>query len=154
MTLQDMLNTQTHLQSKFDERAADTDPLKSCEYLKDMALATLDEIHELLGEFGWKPWASSRHINVEAARGEWIDAWHFMMNMANKLDMTEEMIQTLYYAKAAINLERIENGYDGVSTKCPGCKRALDDPSVDCYKSTCRSNMPHWCGKAQDWLKV
>ena len=154
MTLQDMLHTQSKLQEAFDDRAVSDDPRQSCEYLKDMALATLDEVHELLGEIGWKPWASSKHINTEEARGEWIDAWHFMMNMANKLGMDETMIQTMYYAKAEINLQRIQDGYDGVSTKCPGCKRALDDPAVECYKSKNRSNMPYWCYESQDWLKV
>ena len=30
------------------------------------------------------------------------------------------------------NAKRQEEGYDGVSTKCPGCHRALDDDAVLC----------------------
>lgn len=154
VSLQLMLNSQKDLQRVFDPRAVSEDPRASCEYIKDMSLATMDEIHELLGEVGWKPWATSRHINVESARREWIDAWHFMMNLANKLGMDEEMISRMYYQKAAINLARIRAGYDGVTTKCPGCKRALDDDGTLCYLDEVRSE--YWCNDlaVRRWFPV
>jgi dimeric dUTPase (all-alpha-NTP-PPase superfamily) len=131
MSLETMLETQRELQAAFDKRAVSDDPQQSCEYLKDMAFATEDELHELMGEVGWKPWGSSWHINTALARGEWIDAWHFMMNIAIKLGMTSEMIEEMYNAKAEINRGRIAKGYSGLE-KCPGCNRALDDPEVRC----------------------
>lgn len=161
-TLQSMLDDQKDMQKTFDSRAASDDLTDSCEYIKDMSLAALDEIHELLNEVGWKPWATSRHINVVAARGEWIDAWHFMMNLANKLDMDEDLIYNMYYAKAAKNKARHAAGYDGVKEKCPGCKRALDDLGVDCYEDTLEVKdgfdnvvntiTNNWCAKLVDWV--
>jgi hypothetical protein len=50
--------------------------------------------------------------------------------------MDEEMIFEMYGTKAAVNYARIENNYDGVSTKCPGCRRAMDDPAVKCRWET------------------
>lgn len=126
-----MLQTQKGLQEEFDKRAVSSDPQQSCEYIKDMCTALVAESVELMEETGWKPWSSSWHINVDAARGEWIDAWHFMMNLANKLGMTEEMIVQKYEAKAEINRRRIRSNYDGLD-KCPGCRRAMDDPSTTC----------------------
>lgn len=96
-------------------------------FIKDMTLALTDELHELLAEVGWKPWASSRHVNVESARGELIDAFHFFMNLALALDMDGFLIQEMYHTKRAKNKQRQEEGYDGVSTKCVVCGRALDD---------------------------
>ena len=109
--------------------------------------ALVDEAHELLAEIGWKPWAKSRHINLEAARGEFIDMMHFMGNLALVLGMDDAAeIMRRYHAKHEKNAKRQEEGYDGVSTKCPGCKRALDDEAVKCRvepdhnKYFCESN--------------
>ena len=33
-----------------------------------------DELHEAIAEMGWKPWATSRHLNVDAMLKEMIDA--------------------------------------------------------------------------------
>jgi dimeric dUTPase (all-alpha-NTP-PPase superfamily) len=108
-----------------------------------MCTALTAETIEMLEETGWKPWSSSWHINTAEARAEWIDAWHFMLNIANKLGMDEEMIFDMYGTKAAVNMARIEGGYDGVSTKCPGCRRALDDPATSCGKL--REPNVYWC---------
>src|SRR6187551_688202 len=40
--------------------------------------ALIYELVEMEAETGWKPWAKSAHVNLEAARGEWIDMFHFM----------------------------------------------------------------------------
>jgi len=136
--LQQMLDSQRTLQEEFDARAASPNPRQSCEYIKDMCTALMAETVELMEETGWKPWSTSWHINVDSARGEWIDAWHFMMNLANKLGMDETMISQKYQAKADINRRRIRTAYNGVDTKCPGCKRALDDPATNCFYMTGR----------------
>ncbi len=119
-----------------DDGPTDEDRMPAINFIHWNVTAATDELHELLGEIGWKPWAKSRHINLEAARGEFIDALHFMLNMALVLGLTEaEDIRALYDAKHAKNAKRQEEGYDGVSTKCPGCKRALDDDAVECTQT-------------------
>lgn len=95
-------------------------------------LALTDELHEALAEIGWKPWATSRHINTEALQGELVDAMHFLGNLILASGMSADRLMRLYRAKRATNAKRQENGYDGVTTKCPVCKRALDDPAVSC----------------------
>lgn len=147
MSLQYFLDQQSELQRKMpsphpldlyraftqsDQSMAQANMKPAIDFLHWNVTATTDELHELLGEIGWKPWAKSRHINIAAARGEWIDAFHFMLNMGLVLGMDEAMIKSLYDAKHAKNGKRQEEGYDGVSTKCPGCKRALDDLAVEC----------------------
>lgn len=95
--------------------------------IKDMVLALTDELHEALAEVGWKPWATSRHIHTEALQGELIDAYHFLMNLMLIAGMTDEDVDRMYREKNRRNLERQQAGYDGVTGKCPGCGRALDD---------------------------
>jgi hypothetical protein len=102
------------------------------QFIKDMVLALGDEAHELLGEIGWKPWASSRHINREAAVGELIDMWHFFMNLMLVLGVDATELYERYMEKRSKNISRQQAGYDGISGKCPECKRALDDTGVFC----------------------
>lgn len=114
----------------------DADRMPAIDFIHWNVTAMVDELHELLGEVGWKPWAKSRHINLDAARSEAIDALHFLLNLFLVLGLNRaEDISALYDAKHAKNAKRQEDGYDGVSTKCPGCKRALDDEAVECTQT-------------------
>lgn len=160
--MQDWLDSQSELQHKMpsphptvlyvnatddNEGGSEEDRKAAIDFIHWNITALADEAHELLAEIGWKPWAKSRHINLEAARGEFIDMMHFMGNLALVLGMDDAAeIMRRYHAKHEKNAKRQEDGYDGVSTKCPGCKRALDDEAVKCRvepdhnKYFCESN--------------
>lgn len=103
-------------------------------HFKEMLHALNDEMHEALGEMGWKPWASSKHFNEAAVQGELIDAWHFFMNLMLIAGLDSDTLFKKYLVKRKKNIARQADGYDGVSTKCPGCKRALDDDAVACHR--------------------
>ena len=140
-------NMQVHTYGNGTE-LADYDLERKIEFLKNNHLAVLDELHESLAEVGWKPWASSQHINEDAILAELVDAWHFMMNIMLTIEKTPEDFTAAYFRKAAKNVKRQEEGYDGVSTKCNQCKRALDDDAVTCYEdplhpgfSICRKHL-------------
>lgn len=141
-SLQKMLNLQDEMQAEtYGQGLRDLlpeDVPKAVEQATINVLAATDELHELLAETSWKPWAKADYLRLEAARGEWIDAWHFMMNLANLLQLDAGEIERRYLRKRAKNIARQEAGYDGVSTKCPGCNRALDDDGVDCRPTTQR----------------
>lgn len=109
-----------------------TDPNERIQFVKDMTYALEDELHEFTGETGWKPWATSRHINEEAAQGELIDAFHFFMNLCMVVNLTPDMLFEKYQAKRLKNKKRQAEGYDGIAGKCPHCHRALDDDGVLC----------------------
>lgn len=104
------------------------------DFIRCNILALEDELHEALDEVGWKPWATSRHLNREAFKGELVDAFHFFMNLMAVAQIGADELLEGYQAKRLKNAKRQEEGYDGVSTKCPGCKRALDDDAVECYE--------------------
>lgn len=103
---------------------------EAIEFIRWNILALEDELHEALGEVGWKPWATSSHINIRPYKGELVDAFHFFMNLCLVVGMTGDELLELYLEKRAINARRQEQGYDGVSEKCPKCHRALDDPGA------------------------
>jgi len=118
---------------------------EAIEFIHWNVTALVDELHEMLGEIGWKPWASSKHIHGPRAAKEMIDAWHFFMNIMLALGpfISQDMMtgqkfpanvseladwwEMAYNAKKRVNEERQAQGYDGVSTKCPGCKREMSE---------------------------
>lgn len=97
------------------------------QFIKDHVMALEDELHEFLSETGWKPWALSRHVNEVAAQGELVDAFHFFMNLCLVVGLSPEMLYLKYTQKRTRNIERQQEGYDGVAGKCPQCKRSFDD---------------------------
>ena len=104
------------------------------QFIKDMVLAATDELHEALGETDWKPWAEGESVNRELYIGELVDVFHFFMNLCIVVDLTPEDLLDRYVTKRTINARRQLEGYDGRSTKCPECGKALDDPAVQCHE--------------------
>ena len=107
------------------------------EFIRWNILAMTDELHEALAETGWKPWATSRHVNEEAFKGELVDVLHFFVNLCLVAGMDGDELFERYLEKRQRNAKRQRDGYDGVSTKCPKCKRALDDADVRCDGEVC-----------------
>lgn len=131
-----MYDAQVDLQLKMKPVGRDPQDLTGADrtqFITVMVYALEDELHELTDEVGWKPWATSNHVNEAAAQSELVDVWHFFMNLMRVLHMTPEMLFEMYAAKRLKNIKRQEEGYDGVSTKCKGCHRALDDEEVHCF---------------------
>lgn len=141
--LQKLLDLQDALQVKayggsprefFDDRSPNENIAEGIWFLSWNVLALEDELHELLGETSWKPWAKGDFIDISAAKGEAIDALHFLLNIFIAFDMSAEEIMYRYADKRQKNIKRQEEDYDGRSTKCPGCRRALDDTAVGCRR--------------------
>jgi len=130
--LADMLAMQRRLQiESYGEDPSSLTPEKRADFFRSMAFALNTELTEVSEEIGWKPWATSRHLNREAYLKELIDAWHFMMNLWLIAGGTADEFYEMYMAKHKVNAKRQEEGYDGTSSKCrnPDCRRALDDYS-------------------------
>lgn len=95
------------------------------------AWALADELHEAMAEMSWKPWAETQFINRDAFLKELIDLSHFLNNMwlaISGLPPVEaaELFEKLYEEKHIINARRQEEGYDGVTGKCPKCRRDIE----------------------------
>jgi hypothetical protein len=110
----------------------DMAPDEKMAYIRTQFLALADEQHEALAETGWKPWATSTHLNRDAYMGELADTFIFLMNQMLVADITPSQLMDVVKAKQIKNAKRQDENYDGVTTKCPGCKRAYDDDAVKC----------------------
>lgn len=95
------------------------------------------ELAEFMQEVGWKDWASPRGwVNRTRAVGELVDVGHFLANLLCALDVTDQEWEDAYRAKQEVNRRRQRDGYDGVSGKCPVCRRSYDDADVSCTPET------------------
>jgi hypothetical protein len=138
---------QEHLGHKFENMSVN----ERCLYIQQMWTAAIKELGEALDEVSWKTWTTHNglYINADALTAELSDAFQFMMNMwfaAFPHAEPEELAARMYGVlmdKLAINRARQDNGYDGKSTKCGGCGRALDDPAVACS----RRGGQGWCSR-------
>lgn len=135
-----MMDLQIDLQRRLGTDIEKMTPTELMAFVREQVLACTDELHEALQETGWKTWAKNPHINMEAFRAELIDAWQFLMNLMWVAGMKPEGLYVGHARKVTKNLERHEANYDGVSTKCPICRRAYDDSAVACKPGFCWMN--------------
>lgn len=134
-------------------------PKRRMEFIKTYVLATIAELNEALAETPWKTWSSRTEFNEDAYFGELRDVWQFLtdlMILADPEATPEQLayrLQSTLDAKWQVNLNRAENGYDG-RNKCPGCGRALDDPTTPCGEPGELHNMGRqvYCVVLQEWF--
>lgn len=129
------------------------DPAKMA-YIREQALALVTEVVEALNETGWKSWATSNHINRSAYVSELCaDAMRFLMNMTLAAGVTAHEFAEVWLRKSDRVMARATQGYDGVSTKCPGCKRDVNDAGVQCAVDTGPDgNKYQWCARRQAYF--
>jgi len=138
MTFEKALEAQLQLQiNSFGANPKTLDDEQKVEWIRWNVLALEDELHELLAETGWKPWATSKHVNRDAFISELVDSFHFMMNLMLVVDCSAQEFLEKYFIKRGINEKRQAEGYDGIDGKCSHCHRALDDEAVNCTVSFC-----------------
>jgi hypothetical protein len=135
--LRQMMNLQADLQRQLNCDIRKMTPKMLMDYVREQTLACTDELHEALAETGWKTWAKNPHINEDAMRDELIDAWLFLLNLMNIAGMTPEALYVGHAKKVNNAIKRNNDKYDGVSTKCPTCRRAFDNDAVDCRPGYC-----------------
>lgn len=140
--LTEIMTLQSKLQTILGNNVRKMTPKMQMEYIREQVLACTDELHEALQETGWKTWANNPHINRDAYRDELIDAFLFLLNLMNVVEVTPYELYTGYVKKYNNAVKRHAENYDGVSTKCPVCKRAYDNDAVGCAPGVCDAVTP------------
>jgi hypothetical protein len=129
------------------------------DYIRWNVLALEDELHEALAEVPWKPWSSGDASGIDQGRyfKELVDAFHFFMNLWLVFVPAEEaaaLLYEMYSEKSDLNAKRQAEGYDGVSTKCPACRRALDEPEAIQFVPSVNVHRCKACGFPLDTEKL
>ncbi len=73
--------------------------------------AMTQEIAELTDSVPWKWWAKYQKFDKQNARVEVIDLLHFLISIAQVLEMTPDDIYEAYTKKHKVNLDRQASGY-------------------------------------------
>ncbi len=76
-----------------------------------LCTAIIHEAVELQRTTSWKWWKKSTPFNVEEAKEELIDIWHFVVQASLELNLTPDDIVSEYKRKNEINRDRQRNGY-------------------------------------------
>ncbi len=84
---------------------------KKTEWILNYCRALSQETAELTDSVPWKWWAKYQKFDKQNARVEVVDLFHFLVSLAQVLDMTADDVYQAYLQKNRINIERQDSGY-------------------------------------------
>ncbi len=73
--------------------------------------AMSQEIAELTDSIPWKWWAKYQKFDLQNARVEVVDLFHFLISVAEILGMSADDVFNYYRDKNKVNLQRQDSGY-------------------------------------------
>lgn len=76
-----------------------------------LCTAIIQEAVELQRTTNWKWWKKPTPFNMDEAKEELIDIWHFVVQASLELGLSPDDIVSEYRRKNQINRERQKNGY-------------------------------------------
>ncbi len=81
------------------------------EWVLNYCRAMSQELAELTDSVPWKWWAKYQTFDKQNARVEVIDLLHFLISLAQVLEMDAEDFHQAYTKKHEVNVSRQDNGY-------------------------------------------
>jgi len=111
----DKLETMFYLQKLLNRRiGVDTDHMdesKRQQWMLNYCRAMDQELAELVDCMPWKWWASYQKFDKQNARVEIADLLHFLISLAQVMEITPDDLFDLYTKKHRLNLSRQDAGY-------------------------------------------
>ncbi len=111
----DKLEKMFELQKMLNKRiGVDTDKMTDDERIKwilDYSRALGQELAELVDSVPWKWWAKYQDFKKQNVKVEIVDIFHFLISLAQTLNLTADDIFQGYLKKNKINLDRQDSGY-------------------------------------------
>ena len=115
MTAPDKLNEifqmQQALNLKIGVDTANMTEEQRVQWVLNYCRAMTQEIAELTDSVPWKWWAKYQKFDKQNARVEVVDLLHFLISIAQVLEMTPEDFSEAYAKKHKVNLARQDSGY-------------------------------------------
>jgi len=81
------------------------------EWILNYCRAMTQEVAELTDSVPWKWWAKYQKFDKQNARVEVADLFHFLISLAQVLDMSADDIFQAYRKKNEVNFQRQDSGY-------------------------------------------
>ena len=115
METPDQLRELFRMQQSLNERiGVRTDSMSETEqvtWLLNYCRAMTQELAELTDTVPWKWWAKYQKIDLQNARVEVVDLFHFLISAAQVLGMSADDVFNAYLKKNAVNFQRQDSGY-------------------------------------------
>jgi len=109
--LDKMFDLQAELNRRIGVDTTMLAPEQKVEWVLNYCRAMQQEIAELTDSVPWKWWAKYQKFDMQNARVEVIDLFHFLISLAQTLDMSAADVFELYCAKHKVNHARQDSGY-------------------------------------------
>ena len=116
MTDRDMLREMFRMQMELNKRIGVGTPDTMTEeeqqrWVLNYCRAMTQEIAELTDSIPWKWWAKYQKFDIQNARVEVVDLFHFLISAAEILGMSADDVFNYYEAKNKVNFQRQDSGY-------------------------------------------
>lgn len=109
--LEELFKLQGELNRKIGIDTPNLPEAKKPEWILNYCRALSQEIAELTDSVPWKWWAKYQTFDKQNARVEVVDMFHFLISLAQVLDMSAEEVFNTYLQKHKVNVERQNSGY-------------------------------------------
>jgi dimeric dUTPase (all-alpha-NTP-PPase superfamily) len=109
--LRELFRMQRALNERIGVRTEQMDEAAQIEWVLNYCRAMSQEIDELTDSVQWKWWARYQKFDVQNARVEVVDLFHFLISLAQVLGMSADDVFEAYVKKNAVNFQRQESGY-------------------------------------------
>ena len=109
--LREMFRMQQALNERIGVKTTGMDDAQKAQWLLNYCRAMSQEIAELTDSVPWKWWAKYQKFDVQNARVEVVDLFHFLISAAQVLGMSADDIFQTYLKKNAVNFQRQDSGY-------------------------------------------
>ena len=84
---------------------------QKCQWVLNYCRAMSQEIAELTDSVPWKWWAKYQKFDLQNARVEVVDLFHFLISLGQVLGMSADDVFAAYVKKNEVNFQRQETGY-------------------------------------------
>jgi len=109
--LQDLFDKQMSLNRRIGVNPPEMNEEERVQWVLNYTRAASQELAELVDSVPWKWWAKYQTFDMQNARVEVVDLFHFLISLAQVLGMDAKDVHDLYNQKNKLNFKRQETGY-------------------------------------------
>ena len=109
--LHDIFSMQEAFNARIGVHLSGLDDEERTKWVLNYTRAMQQELAELVDSVPWKWWARYQELDLQNARVEVVDLFHFLISLAQTLGMSADDVYEAYVKKNRVNHERQESGY-------------------------------------------
>lgn len=121
--LQDLFDKQMSLNRRIGVNPQEMTEDEQVQWILNYTRAASQEMAELIDSVPWKWWAKYQEFDLQNAKVEVVDLFHFIISLAQVLGMDAADVHNLYNQKNKLNFKRQDDGY---AVKDENDNRALE----------------------------